>query len=289
MYVISGPRTCTFEIRLSQYVVLCIPRSPETFADCAKSYIKPWSVYATLQNRKNRSRWLCECVELSYLLRTCWKNLNFLVSYFSVECTFKMPRENYLDKELPELVPLWRKMIRTTLSRSFLTAKIRITTFKLKKEHWQYWTCFYWYARHCRSNAYHRLILGCKTHFHAVKNTNVEVMADGDSERCLKFDFFWKLMLRKLVISKAKKWFWMQPLTFIRLLFLYFVCTYCYLSHKSSKNTNNPFFNNHIFDSAVGGKSCHAQRVKFSLSWKFMADICPLDLLLLLLQAEHSM
>ena len=40
----------------------------------------------------------------------------------------KLPRENKLDKELPELLPLGREMLQTTLSRSFLTAKMRIMT-----------------------------------------------------------------------------------------------------------------------------------------------------------------
>ena len=58
--------------------------------------------------------------------------LNFLTLYFSGGRTVKMPRGNYLDRELPELVPLWREMLRTMLSRSFLTVKMRIMMFKLK-------------------------------------------------------------------------------------------------------------------------------------------------------------
>ena len=56
---------------------LCVPRSPETFADCGKSYTKPWSVNAMLKIRKKDSikAALCVCVwggggvELSYFLR----------------------------------------------------------------------------------------------------------------------------------------------------------------------------------------------------------------------------
>ena len=64
--------------------------------------------------------------------------------------------------------------------------------------------------------------------------------------------FFKKLMLRKFVTSTTKKSFSKQPLTFIGFMFLYFMCTYCYLSHKRSKNTKNPFFKYGIIDSAVG-------------------------------------
>ena len=74
-------------------------------------------------------------------LRACWiqllfenvlKFLNSLALQFSGESTVKLPRENKLDKELPELLPLGREMLQTTLSRSFLTAKMRIMTFILR-------------------------------------------------------------------------------------------------------------------------------------------------------------
>ena len=59
-------------------------------------------------------------------------------------------------------------MLGTTLSQSFLTAKVRIMTLKLKNP-------LTTLIMHCRPPGYNGLILFCQTHVHAVENTNVEV------------------------------------------------------------------------------------------------------------------
>ena len=48
--------SCMCEIHRSQDVVLCVPRAPQTFAESAKSYTKPWSVHATLKNREKKDQ-----------------------------------------------------------------------------------------------------------------------------------------------------------------------------------------------------------------------------------------
>ena len=73
--------------------------------------------------------------------------------------------------------------------------------------HWQRWSWFCWYARHCWSPGYNGLILCCQTHVHAVKNTNVDVMAGGDSERCEKFDCFENWCWENSWLQKLKSGF----------------------------------------------------------------------------------
>ena len=184
---------------------------------------KQWSyVHATLKTRKNRSKVALRACKTQLRFENVLRILNFLTLCFSEECTVKIPRGNYLDRELPELVPPRREMLQTTLSRSFLTAKMRIMTLKLKDPQWQHWSHFCWYARHCWSPTYNGLILCYQTHVHAVENTNVDV---GDSERCEKFDFFENRGWENSWLQKFKSGFRRN----LSLLFDFCFCMSCVL------------------------------------------------------------
>ena len=94
-----GPHTCMFKIHLSQDV-LCVPHPPETFADCAKSYTKPWSVHTVLKFIKKKKKLI------KVALRACWTHLLlervlrnfefFHVLFWRMHCQYaqrKIPRQ----------------------------------------------------------------------------------------------------------------------------------------------------------------------------------------------------
>ena len=188
-------------------IALCVPRSPETFADCVKSYTKPWFVHTLLKNLKNSIKVALRACQTQLVfenvLRIFWI---FITSYFSGECTVKVPRGNYLTKSYLS----WCSRDKRCCGRRCHTVfwQRRWKSWRPHwHTHWQRWWRFCWYARQCWSPDYTGLILCCQTHVHAVENTNVEVIAGGNSEQCEKFDFFENWYWEKSWLWKSKNGF----------------------------------------------------------------------------------